>query len=510
MRRLKILAYLIVLHQYSFAQNLSQDHLQYLNQQIRFLNESVHRMVIVFQVYENYNSEVTKHVDLPSNEGIKNTSTHLPGNLFADNSLVRSGDSPIEIYEQLKADTRKANFPINNTALIDEARRIIDFLNKDRKDLDRIIEEENLEEFASIQAIYEELEQAVIYYDKIRSNIKMFEKLIINYHYNIELPAEEKQVYTALLELHFDIKKIVRQLRNENRSGVVNGISKLNKEISWAKKCVAEIVSPTQRIELESVITSIEKLIAEIQKYIDGVPTPNSYNAFGRGYFYHNYELLPKINQYGSGYVWKLEEFFKKHNWAVINFLEEPHFIKIVYAERMPLEILKDKDISPTQNIREIKKRTLPNLESIVVEKPRKDPDIPSLNENQQNSNDEMAEEKVNDMKYTITHSENIRVDTSHFNVYLRDHLRKDGDRVSINVNGEWIYNRISLEQISRKLELVVNNQTPNFIIIRADNEGWLPPNTISVKYKSKDGSADVFIKKDLALYEAIELKFSN
>jgi len=52
------------------GQTLTSEQRDYLNKEIRFLNESIHRMVIVFQIYENYNSQITKHVDLPSDEAL--------------------------------------------------------------------------------------------------------------------------------------------------------------------------------------------------------------------------------------------------------------------------------------------------------------------------------------------------------------------------------------------------------------------------------------------------------
>jgi len=484
------------------AQTLTQDDLDYLNKEIRFLNESIHRMVIVFQVFENYNSEVTRHVDLPSNEGIKNTSAHLPDNLFADNNLVRRGDSPLDLYGELITDKRKASFPISNWSLMEQAKGVIDFLNQDRKKLDQIIEQEDLEQFSNIQSIYYEIEEALDQYDRFRNTVKIFERLHEDLYHNVELPTSEKQVYTAFVELHFDIKKLVRQLRNENQSGVINSVDKLKKELGWVKTCIAQLESIAQRSDLSSVVLSIEKLVEQIENYIAGVPVPDDYIPFGKGYHYHNYELLPKMNEYGSGYAWKLEEFFKKFNWNVIHFLEEPHYLKVVYPERIPLEVMKSGDISPQQNIRDIGTPKLPELDNIVV---NTEEDI-SLVQRAAETPEVIKKEPPLD----IILSELVRTNSDTIFIELFDHYRRDGDRVSISVNGVWIHERISLEEEKTEIELLINAGATNSVIIRADNEGWRPPNTIGIRHKGDGDAAGLFIKKDLAMNQAIELKFQN
>ena len=461
------------------------------------MNESIHRMVVWRDIFENYNSEITRHIDLPTNEGLKNTSSHLPSNLFADNTLVKGGDSPVTIYEDLQEDPFRSSFAINSNALINEARQIIDYLNDNRNKLDQIFSENDLNTFGNVASIYEDLEESVIFYDKIRSNVKIFERLIKDYYYNIVIPEEEKQVYTALADLHFDIKKITRQVRNENQSEVNNGISKIEKEISWVQTCILKINNPEQRSELNAVMVSINKIVKAFKDYVNGVPPPNLYRGLGRGYYYHNYEILTKINQYGSGYVWKLEEFFKKHDWDVINFFEEPHFLKVIYADRIPLEMLRNPAIDPNALIRELETNVaLPVIENIVVEK---------------NTPQEVVEEEPpEEINYTVLEAVNLQVDTSHFILYLQDHLRPDGDRISINVNGQWIHRQIFLPHKSMPLELSIDPTKENTVIIRADNEGWMPPNTIVIKYISKNGEADFFMKKDLSTSEAIQIQYSN
>ena len=480
------------------AQTLTDPELEYLNKQIRFYNETIHRMVIVFQIFEEYNRVVTDHVDLPSHTGLINTSTHLPENIFADNDLVVSGDSPISIYKELQDDPLKNSFPINTSRILGQVRSTINFLTRDRRMLDATIATKDMERFSNIQSVYEELEEALDHYDKIRNHGKTLEKILLSHYHEIQLEEPKKQVYTALIELNYDIKKMVRQLRNENQSGVINGISKLEKELNWVKTCINQLSSQNEKNELFGAIDSIEKIIEDLRSYLSSESIPPKYEPYGKNYYYHNYSILVKINQYGTGYVWKLEQFFRKNNWNVINFLEEPHFLKIVYPERIPLEIMTNKSIEPETNIRDLIESELPPIDDLVVEKV------------EENSPEEMTAEPEEEKPISIVHQETIVVDTSFITLRLQDHLKKDGDRVSISVNGEWVYKQISLERTTRKIELEVKPNSQNIVIIRADNVGWQPPNTISIICSNTRDADRVFIKKDLTYYEAIELKFVN
>lgn len=487
------------------SQNLNSEELQYLNKEIKFLNESIDAMVIIFWVFKDYNSEVTKHVDLPRDGGIENTSSNLPDNLFADNSLVIRGDSPIELFNQLSADPMRDAFPINNWSLMKEGKDVIDFLNKDRKKVNAIVENEDMEVFANIQAVFKEIEDARDHFDKLRNTIKIFEKLHLNAYHDLELPTEQRQVYTALTELHYDIKKIVRQIRNDNQSGVINGVRKLEKELGWARTCIRKIKDTNQQSDLQSITVTIEKLIEEIKKYTSGAPIPDDYLPYGKGFYFHNTELLPKINQYGTGYVWKLEEFFKKYDWNVINFIEEPHYLKMVYPELLPLEIMTGDQLPPNQNIREIAPPELPQIDKLVVEKKNDNAGDVDSEDGVVVKNEELVE-----TPYDIVLNQVIRVDSASFEIELFDHYRKDGDRVSINVNGEWVHRLISLEEKKRTIELSIQPGVSNYIILRADNVGWTTPNTVGIRYRSKNPDKTIVIKKDLLTNQAIELKFSQ
>ena len=90
----------------------------------------------------------------------------------------------------------------------------------------------------------------------------------------------------------------------------------------------------------------------------------------------------------------------------------------------------------------------------------------------------------------------------------MYDHLIKDGDMVSINVNGEWVYNDISLEKEAKTIQLEVSPNKRNYIMVQAVNEGWRPPNTVGVRYVSNGKVENIIIANDLNSTELIEIKY--
>ena len=102
-----------------------------------------------------------------------------------------------------------------------------------------------------------------------------------------------------------------------------------------------------------------------------------------------------------------------------------------------------------------------------------------------------------------------LLVDSLSFELELFDHRTKDGDLVSISINGEWVFNNISLEKEIQRIKLNIKPGTPNTIRIKAENTGWMPPNTVGVKYRSKSGRVEnTFIKQDLYENQILEIKY--
>ena len=487
---------------------LSPAHRDYLNQQIAFMNESVHGMLVAQRIYEDYNQQINRYVDLPSYSINNFTNDDLPDDIFQDQENWFYQNSPKEIYEKLNINPLSSTFYLNTTSVIQSSMSTIDFINKDRTDIEAIIKSEDLNSLASIQTIYKEFEEAISHYDRFRSNIERFEGLILEEYHAQILPDDKKQVYRAFIEITYDIKKVLRHIRKDNQSQVIAGSDKIDKEIKWLETCIGKLKDANEKQALTKIFNTLQFLADDIQSYFRSPSVPPEYAVFGKGYYYHNVRLLTKTNRYGNGYISELNDFFRTFDWDVIHFLEEPHFLKIVYPERIPLETLKDPNADPTQNIK-----------TMVASTITPEPAPPSIPQTKTEKIMEEMEEQLEQIAHVvekpmelgeIIESKTIYVDSQVFDLFLFDFKITDGDRVSVNINGEWVYTNISLEKEPRKVTISLRPNEENYIMIKADNEGFRPPNTLGIRYISNGKAQNVVLMTDLNTTERIQIKYRS
>ena len=471
-----------------------------VNQQILFVNETMHGSLVLHRIYESYNQDINKYVDLPSYNLNNYDNGDLPDDIFEDPNRWFYQKSPNGIYKDLAATPSTQGLPANTQSVIRSIKSISENLNRDRIGIETIITTENLNQLTTIQKVYEQLESVVDYYARLESEVSMFERVINSEAFNVTLPEDKKQVYRALMDIHLDIKKAIRHIGNDNQSGVISILSKINKENNWLRQCLSELKSPKEKEQLTFIFNTITGIVNYLNEYLNDPKVPQEYALFGKGYFYKNVILLTKINRYGNGYVSILNEFFNENNWSVIHFLEEPHFLKIIYPELTPKDLL-SKPIEENITLEQLK-----NDKVLALNKKPSPPPVDSFFLKSSTKKEEKI--KPQDLPLKITGTHVLYVDSLVFEVELYDHLIKDGDRVSINVNGEWIFTDISLEKEPQRIKLSINPDQENFILIQAVNIGWRPPNTVGLTYRSNGKVENFLLKSDLNSTELVQIKY--
>ena len=109
-----------------------------------------------------------------------------------------------------------------------------------------------------------------------------------------------------------------------------------------------------------------------------------------------------------------------------------------------------------------------------------------------------------------IVHRERIVIDSLSFDLELYDHLIKDGDRVSININGVWKFRNISLEKTPQIITINIVPGQKNFILIHADNTGYRPPNTVAIAYMNKGERKEINLESDLENSQVVEILYEE
>lgn len=103
-----------------------------------------------------------------------------------------------------------------------------------------------------------------------------------------------------------------------------------------------------------------------------------------------------------------------------------------------------------------------------------------------------------------LTYVKELDVTGNEIQINLWDHGRKDGDIVSIYLNGEAIISKYLLEYRKKSFEIQLDATKPNDLFLYAHNLGKFPPNTVSIEIKDGKSSENIVLNSDLKSCEAI------
>ncbi|MFT4569055.1 MAG: hypothetical protein ACI9FN_004025, partial [Saprospiraceae bacterium] len=84
-----------------------------------------------------------------------------------------------------------------------------------------------------------------------------------------------------------------------------------------------------------------------------------------------------------------------------------------------------------------------------------------------------------------------------------------DNDVISIKVNDEWIVKYLETKKEKIKFKYFLT-QPENYIILRADNIGEIPPNTTAVTIDDGKNSRTIVLNSDEGMSEAIKVNLNT
>lgn len=90
--------------------------------------------------------------------------------------------------------------------------------------------------------------------------------------------------------------------------------------------------------------------------------------------------------------------------------------------------------------------------------------------------------------------------------IALWDMKRIDNDTVSLSFNGEWVLQNYGLRAQKKILELELVPGRDNVLILHAENEGLIPPNTAAIGIKDDEKTKYFILRSDLQSSAAIRL----
>lgn len=102
-----------------------------------------------------------------------------------------------------------------------------------------------------------------------------------------------------------------------------------------------------------------------------------------------------------------------------------------------------------------------------------------------------------------------VEVTNKAITISIWDDSKIDNDVISIKINDEWIvkYLEAKAEKIKFKYFLT---QPENYIILRADNIGTIPPNTTAINIHDGKNSRTIVLNSDMGTSEAIRINLNT
>ncbi len=433
-----------------------------VNNYIDFTNDCIHGITIAHLMMQSFNNEVNTYVDATDGFVFKNTD--FGRDVFSEISYYEHrGMSPSEFFPRLKSegsvlgpDAQKFN------DICAEIFSLSKKLNDLRFETGEYIARNDVKQKEHLTKVYQKLELGVKYFDQIYVLRNKLENLVET----IPLKSSTDEKNTAYRNLRksysatTDFLKEIRQKKDINLRQLL-----LVQQRSLAP--LKDILIDPQK--MKSIVKNSNKAHEKALAFKNDGSVPKDYIRYGKFYYYYNNILTSTINTVASGVSFTCNRFLDDNNYPFVHFLDMPPMFKVLYPKK-----LKAPDViaSSDDNIEELPQ----------VLKDRK-----------------IKEES----KKLVTKNDVLRVE-------LFDHKLLDGDKVSLNFNGDWVLENQSIEEKPIKLKLKLNTEGKNFILLHAVDEGIVPQVTVGFSYFDDGKKKTQLLKSDLNTSTLMEIIFSK
>jgi len=462
---LKNTALVFILFFFTFSINAQNKYfLHSLNNYVDFTNESTHGLLIVHRLLENYNQEINKYVDLPGYKINNISNKDLPRNIFKDEDHWFYQTTPYEWYDKIKSDEAKIGLKNHNTLfpIAKNIFRTINQINNIRFEIVDLISTTDLTKSDKLNVIYSELDQAVDLFDLYYAYLLNLEHEL-NIIYPDILSTKKEKLLFSVYDKSIDLLKALR-VKNRAKIKMENGL--LNIKLNKYTKLKAKPQNQKCKRLNSKIISSIREIMPLAQEIELNPNVDKEYRLYGKHYFYYNVKIIDKYNRYGNGFVLYFNNLIKCSGINALKRFELPHYFKVIKPKKK-IETVKWIN-STTKSIKSIPKA----LEG-------------------------------RETKYNTIHT--IEADNYDIELELFDYKIQDGDIVSINFNGDWIFKNLSLETKPKKLSLKLNKSGKNYMILHAENVGRRPPNTIGISYRYKGEKKIIVLESNLQTSDLVQ-----
>lgn len=478
MTRFIAILILVFSTQLAYGQSITANtkKIEAVNEYANFLNESMHGMLIVHRLLENYNQELNKYVDLDSYVINNFSNADLPANIFEDPDAWFYDVSPLSW--NTKAASNAALSPSEKAELQSSTSSIIatiSQINQIRFDVEKLIATLDLTQRSELARVYEKLEEGVtLYEDFYQKEEQLATKLKMIY--STIKPTENQQyaeLHKIFNKLHLSTRLALQAIRSKEDEQVPRYIADLEdgiaslKSFDFAGANSTKLNSSKGKRAIKDIIERATAAATKMKTFYNDGTLPKEFVNHGRYYFYYNSDIINVFNRYGNGFVFEMNRLSEYLDMPVMKFLELPHYYKVIY----PKVISANEPLASTNpNIKD----TPRNLKSREI--------IPT--------------------------AAIIEVDSLVFHVAVFDSKINDGDVISFNYNKDWLLQEERLTDVPVHFNLKINESGKNFFILHADDMGRNPPTTIGIRYSYGGEKQTVKLSSNLNQSQMIEVRY--
>jgi len=445
----------------SSAQSSEKQQVEALNNYVYFTNESVHGLLIVHRLLENFNQKINKYVDLESTQFNFYSNKDLPRNIFEDTDKWFYDVSPYDWYDISVVGSKQLPdniaAPLNKD--LDQLKAILTRVNAIRFELGHLTESDDLKQRKNLDKIYDKLEECVVLYDNFNT-IKEELKLKLKQSYTDLKLGPPSSKLDRVDALHENIRAFLAALHTGDEASLPELSTHLGNNIETATSLFGS--NP----QAKKMLAKTADFYKSTKKYLRGDSFPPEYEQYGKAYYYYNVELVSKTNRYGSGLIVDMNDWIKTTSNTALLQTEEPHFFKVIYPK---------------------KQVKVEKIEATSV-------GLPSTVKGRE----------------VVVRQNHISLNEPTFLLEISDHQLEDGDIISLNFNDRWIIKEYALKRKALKIQLRLRPNQANYLLLHAENLGKAPPNTAKIAYIYNGEKQVVLLNSDMGESEMIELKLGN
>lgn len=445
-----------------------------LNEYVGFVNESIHGMLIVHRLLENYNQELNKYVDLDSYKINNFSNADLPKDIFDDPDNWFYNTSPYEWEAKAKANTALPTGVKSN--LLKEVaglRVILKQINQLRFDVEKMIATKDLNSRSEVVLVYEKLEEGVTAYKEFYKRQLGIQRSIMSYYNTLPQIKKSDTYYTlheSINEVYRTHRQILTSLRNKTDGKIEIEAASLKRAKDNLDALDIDKIAPphkTVRRHYKNILDQTHTAHRSTLAFFKTAEVPVESEQYGKYYYYYNTEVINNFNRYGNGIVFEMNSLIDFLNIPSLHFIEMPHFYKVIYPKKLEkVDYLAATNANIQVLPKELKDRTIKQS------------------------------------------SRKIRVDSITMRVKFYDHMIEDGDIISLNFNGDWILKEMPLKAKPKEMKLKLNAAGKNYFLLHAENVGRRPPNTMAVEYSYRGKKHQIILESDLNVSELIEIEY--